>query len=380
MNREGTCHECVVLLTPAGRAAVSTLAARSPRILEILASCFQPMTGRLLREADVRRIVYGRWPSATGESEEVVVSLRTADCVEIHCHGGKVAAEMIARTLVEEGLPRISPSQWLETNSSDSLQGEALHALQGALTERCAGILMCQLRGALRDEVDLILEQLVAGQTAQAKKALEHLDASSLLGLHLTKPWRVVVAGQPNVGKSSLVNALLGYDRAIVFDRPGTTRDLVSATTALDGWPVELVDTAGLRVSADVIEQQGVARAQQIMDEADVVLQVIDATSRRDPDDWALSTAKRLVVCNKCDLVGPPEATTDDTDDIRTSALTGEGVDRLISQLVSQLVPEIPSPGQPILFTARQRDVVRHALDALQLADVPQAMVILRQL
>ena len=372
-----TVAEFVVLLTPAGRAAVSTLAAGSPRILEILASCFQPMIGRSLTAADAQRIVYGRWPAATGESEEVVVSLRSADCVEVHCHGGKAAAEMIAETLVAQGLSRIAPHQWLEMKTSDTLEHEALTALQGVLTERCAGILMSQLRGALRKELDAILAQLAEQQDAQAKESLERLDASSKLGLHLTKPYRVVVAGKPNVGKSSLVNALLGYDRAIVFDQPGTTRDVVSATTALDGWPVELVDTAGLRVTTDVIEQQGVARAQQTMDQADMVLHVMDATSRRQPNDLGVPSTRRLVVINKCDLAAPERAS---TEQIRTSALTGEGVDILSSRLVHKLVPRIPSPKQPVLFTVRQVVAVQDALESLRAADFQQAIATLRQL
>ena len=369
--------ECVVLLTPPGRAAVSTLAARSPRILEILSDCFRPAADRALTAEDTQRIIYGRWPSSTGANEEVVVSLRAQDVVEIHCHGGQAAADMIAQTLVEQGLLRISPSEWLEGTACDLLQTEILTALHKVQTERGAGILMSQLRGRLRQELKSILTQLDDRQMDRAADALERLEASSNVGLHLTKPWRVVVAGKPNVGKSSLVNALLGYDRAIVFDQPGTTRDIVSATTAFDGWPIELVDTAGLRVSGDVIEQQGAARAQQIMDEADVVLHVMDATSGEEPKTLQMASTEQLVILNKCDLTTPVEAT---MHSIRTSALTGEGVDQLVSQLVRILVPQIPAADQPVLFTKRQVVAVRSALESLQAANFERARAVLQPL
>src|SRR6185503_7750192 len=123
------------------------------------------------------------------------------------------------------------------------------------------------------------------------------LLALAEVGLHLTTPWRVVFAGPPNVGKSSLVNALLGYPRAIVYDQPGTTRDVLTASTAFDGWPFELRDTAGLRdgISLDSVEVEGVARARAQIATADLVVFVHDRSAGLDRQFAQPRTARRVL-------------------------------------------------------------------------------------
>ena len=117
-----------------------------------------------------------------------------------------------------------------------------------------------------------------------AESSIEMLQFRDL-GLHLTTPWRVVLAGAPNVGKSSLMNAIAGYQRAIVSPTPGTTRDVVTVTTAIDGWPVQLADTAGLRETQDELESAGVALADAAIGEADLVIVVSDASADSDVDE-----------------------------------------------------------------------------------------------
>ncbi len=127
--------------------------------------------------------------------------------------------------------------------------------------------------------------------------------ARAPLGLHLTKPWQIVIAGPPNVGKSSLLNAFVGYQRAIVFDQPGTTRDVVTAATAIDGWPVQVSDTAGLRSSADPLETAGADSAAQQARAADCLLLVFDASQHWTAGNQQLIDAwpQAVVVGNKCD-------------------------------------------------------------------------------
>src|SRR5690606_16577637 len=116
----------------------------------------------------------------------------------------------------------------------------------------------------LQREIDAIGDEIAAGgedvpaRFEEARRRLAALVDRAPLGLHLTRPWHVALAGAPNVGKSSLLNAVLGYGRAIVFDQPGTTRDVLDAVTAIDGWPVRLTDGAGLRESVDALEAAGV--------------------------------------------------------------------------------------------------------------------------
>src|SRR5262249_36933342 len=157
---------------------------------------------------------------------------------------------------------------------------------------------------------------------------------------------QVVIAGRPNVGKSSLINALVGYQRAIVFDQPGTTRDVVTASTVIDGWPISLSDTAGLHGTNDQLEAAGIELARARLAQADLVIWVLDATAasgelleelQRQINELGLRLPnKRLVVLNKIDRApgrSVPEGV------IATSATDGGGVEKLLAEISSALVP-----------------------------------------
>ena len=168
------------------------------------------------------------------------------------------------------------------------------------------------------------------------------------LGRRLTTPWRVAVAGPPNVGKSSLVNALAGYQRSIVAPTPGTTRDVATTRLAIDGWPVELADTAGVRDATDMLEMQGVRMAREATAAADLCLWVLDASAQ--PVWPELQGAVQLVV-NKIDLPAawaPDEA----AGAVRVSARTGRGMADLCAALSRRLVPDPPPAGSAVPFTA----------------------------
>src|SRR5439155_7912555 len=126
-------------------------------------------------------------------------------------------------------------------------------------------ILLDQFAGSLEGSLRKVLDCLEGKDIQQACRLLQGLHAQARIGRHLTQPFRVAVAGAPNVGKSSLVNALAGYSRTIISPTPGTTRDLLTVPIALDGWPVELIDTAGLRAAVEPLEQQGIERADRAL-------------------------------------------------------------------------------------------------------------------
>jgi len=189
-------------------------------------------------------------------------------------------------------------------------------------------------------------------------KLIDELLQRADLGLHLKKPWRVVIGGRPNVGKSSLMNALVGYERVIIHPASGTTRDAVAVTTAMDGWPVELCDTAGLRSSGDPLEVAAVERANRQLGEADLVVLVFDESQPWSEADDALLRAwpEALVVHNKSDLAPgggrrPPGTA--------TSALRGEGIETLTAEIVRRLVPQPLPPGAAVPFTEDQIERLR---------------------
>ncbi len=175
-----------------------------------------------------------------------------------------------------------------------------------------------------------------------------------------------MLAGPPNVGKSSLINALLGFQRAIVFDQPGTTRDVLTTRTAIDGWPVVLADTAGLRLATDDVEGQGITRAWEALRGADCVVAVMEVGQDR---AWpaAAFAEDALHVLNKVDVVA--DRSTLPQGPILTSAVTGLGLDELLAAISQQLVPQPPPAGGAVIFTARQRARLEQALAACQRPD-----------
>src|SRR5205814_566998 len=161
----------------------------------------------------------------------------------------------------------------------DAARSAAAAELVRAPTTRTAAVLLDQYHGAFERALQIAQAALEQQDLDAATRLLNELAEHAPLGRHLTTPWRVVVAGAPNVGKSSLVNALAGFQRSVVAATPGTTRDVVTTLIAVDGWPVELADTAGLRLGAGSLEAKGIEMARSAAAAADLCLWVLDASA-----------------------------------------------------------------------------------------------------
>lgn len=361
----------VVELTPPGRGAVAVVLAAGPVALHAVGAHFLANSGRQLNDLPRQRIAVGRWGGLEGE--ELVVCRRSADQVEIHCHGGIAAVRAVIDALVANGCCEIDWRAWLHCSSrvspklgtetrSDATTREAHIALANTVTARAAAILVDQLNGALSATIHEILALIEKHDWPRAASLADQLWAWRAVGLHLSAPWRVVFAGPPNVGKSSLMNALAGFERAIVSPDPGTTRDIITLSTAIDGWPVQLTDTAGLRESTEEIESAGVALAIRALDSADLVVLVEDATQPLPPDVRLLPPLRSplIRVRNKIDLLLNSRIAPGDTRDsvpfaaIETCALDGFGIAALADAIGNQLVPNPPQPGAAVPFTKAQ--------------------------
>jgi tRNA modification GTPase len=341
------------LLTPPGRGAVATIAVRGDLTLfDESPALFLAASGRVVSSQLLNRVSFGHWGHDV--PEDVVVCRISADEVEIHCHGGSAAVRRVLNDLAQRGC-RIISWQDFAAAGRDRIDVECTVALTQATTLRTARILLGQRTGLLRSAIaelrQLPLDEVVARTT-------EMLSWSEF-GRHLTEPWQVVLCGLPNVGKSSLINALLGYSRSIVFDEPGTTRDVVTGQTAFDGWPVELSDTAGLREGADELESEGVSRARRRADEADLIVLVFDQSRPVHADETELLRRwpQSLRAANKRDLQDAWQVA-DVGGAIAVSAVTQEGLADLMRAIVSRLVPHVPPAGTPIPIMPRQVAVI----------------------
>lgn len=356
------------ILTSPGRGAVASIAVWGERAASIVDELFSHVAGGRLVDAALGRILFGQWRAS---GEEVVVCRRAADEIEIHCHGGQAAVQAILASLAELGCQQVPWTRWTDRQAARPLAAEALEALARATTLRCAGILLDQFGGALEQELNWcagLFESPCETDWQQASDRLIGLAERYQLGKHLMAPFTVVIAGKPNVGKSSLVNALAGYERSIVFNQPGTTRDVVALRTAIAGWPVEVSDTAGLRVAASALEAAGVRLAGERMSAADLVLLVFDASQAWQPDDDDLAAAwpNAVVAYNKGDLSRPPSNA---PSGLVISAQTGHAIDTLLEVIAGRLVPEPPPAGAPIPFTVAQEQTIRESLESFDRGD-----------
>jgi tRNA modification GTPase len=327
------------------------LTVEGPAALATIGPLVRLRSGKSLASAASGRPVAAHFDLGTAAPEEVVVHRRSDQAVEIHCHGGPAVVEAIVEALAAQGCRSVDWRQWLDENGTDPLQAAAHVALASAKTLRTAAILLDQYDGALRGAVNGLTELLDRGRYQEAQEQLAGLLKWAPLGLHLTRPWKVVLVGRPNVGKSSLINALAGYGRSIVYQTPGTTRDVVRTTIAIDGVPLEIADTAGLRwVAEDPLEQAGVERTLAELAGADLIVLVVDRSRPPSDEEDALLDrhAEALVAVNKCDLPPgrPPQPAA-----MEASARTGEGIETLGQAVVSRLVPRWPAAGTAAPFT-----------------------------
>lgn len=365
------------------------IAVRGPAAHRCVRECFAPATEMPAPTFAVDAIRYGRWlgprDQRTGRSgEAVVVVAPSDDSVEVHCHGGRAAVAAILQDLAAAGAATVDADAF-QIAASES--AEITRIVAHTSTARTAAIALDQSRGAMKRLAAALRTLLAAGKLDQARAQVAEVLRREPLGAHLGEPWKVILAGPPNVGKSSLLNALLGYRRAITFATPGTTRDIVSADSAIDGWPVRLSDTAGVRFTDAPLEAEGVRRAGAALEGADLVLLVIDsqagltATHR---EILARTSAPCLFVWNKSDLAQPTALAAgmgaarsatgtvgagEPVASFAVSATCGSGLPELEAGISRALVPLPPAAGDPVPITAEQRTALRRAAEAVTVAE-----------
>lgn len=349
------------VVTAPGRSAIATVIVHGTDAITVVNKLFQPVRKSKLSPEQIGKVIYGHWLVDGEPSEDLIVSPKAKDCCEIHCHGGETASSMIARSLEQHGVVKLSPFELASRMHDDPLQADLELTLSKAKTPRIVRMLLNQIQ--LQPE---FWQQLRTYADQGNNEAIEQMASDFRkwegLGLRLTSEWQVTLCGAPNVGKSSLINAMLGFERAIVHSEAGTTRDALDELTAIDGWPIRIYDTAGVRSSQDDIEMQGVSLTHQVVEKSDLVMLVLDA-SQADPLAILnrLNVQPDLILANKSDL----HHIEDSNVDLHLSAKTGEGIPELLKKITRTLIPELPEPQTPIPVSTFQLEHLNTLIESL---------------
>ena len=349
-------HGSARQLTATGRSAIAVIQLTGDLSqLDSPSPLFRAANHKRVDEQSIDAVCFGVW----GEPGEDVVLCHTgADSVEVTCHGGSAAVARILEDAAGRGFvtvpvvwalahAEVSPSE--KRGLKPTLQD--MEPLTQARTQRTAEILLEQASLWPQFLADLNLRP-----REEALRWIDEVLAWAEFGRHLSLPWSVVLCGRPNVGKSSLMNALAGFTRSIVSEQAGTTRDRVTLETAIDGWPVRITDTAGVRETSDSIERAGVEQTRSAIDEADLAVIVLDPSEPlQDADRQLLSVParRRLVVAHKSDLPRAIDAEWP-AGSLEVSSVNGQGIEVLLRAISTALVPALPATGQPVPVTAQQ--------------------------
>jgi tRNA modification GTPase len=410
----------VAISTPPGRGGIGVVRLSGGRAREISERLI-----RLARPLEPGRARFGYMlDAASGDSlDEIVVTFFAAphsytsqDVVEIAMHGAPVLLQYALERAIAEGARLAEPGEFTEraflSGRLDLTQAEAVRDLIDASTLQQAKVAAQQLGGALsrtiapvkdrlvaliaaleagvdfaEDDIDTMPAEEIAARLQEIEAPLHELEQSFAYGRLVHDGLRLAIVGRPNVGKSSLFNRLVQRDRAIVTAVPGTTRDLVTERVALEGIPVELIDTAGLREATDEAETMGIVKSREAIAEADLILVVVDATSKLNEEDEptiaAVADRPSLIVLNKCDL-GPVSLADGYTEGaVRTSAVTGAGIAELRAAILTLATRGAPSQETALVTNLRQKQAISDALAGVARAteavsvEIPHEMILL---
>jgi len=406
-----TSDTIVALATPLGVGAIGIVRMSGREAISIASRLFRARSGKRVEEFTSFRLYLGDFlDSVTGHplDEALCVVMRAPrsytreDVVEFHLHGGPLLTRRALELCLREGARMARPGEFTEraffNGRIDLLQAEAVAEMVRARSEKALQLSLRNLKGEWGKEIRAWQRRLLLLQAhiqascdfpdvvdspleawmIQELSLLRELIAKGLEGgkraQALQDGFLVVIAGKPNVGKSSLLNVLLGRNRAIVTPFPGTTRDAIEEVILLEGLPIRFVDTAGIRVSTDPVERIGVEKAHEYLHDADLVIVLFDRSSPFEEGDREIARIVRakphLVVLNKSDL--PPALSREDIapfypqeEIIEISALTGEGKDLLTARLVAMLQAMLGPEENLTLVNARQQEELERIVSLL---------------
>lgn len=398
--------------TSIGRAGLGIVRMTGDETLDILKKVFQGS-----KDFKNRKMNYGHIVDGEKVVDEVLCVYMKAphtytreDVAEIYCHGGVVAVREVLDTLLKNGASLAEPGEFTKraflNGRLDLTQAEAVLDLIDANTSMSYENSMSQLQGALSGEVEDISEELLAVMASTVTEIdfpedendtltdsekidklqpllgrIDSLLKSAKRGKVLRDGIKTLILGRPNVGKSSLLNALLRENRAIVTDIPGTTRDTIEEILDLDGIPLRLIDTAGIRSTEDEVESIGVKKAKEQIESADLILVVLDSSDEFTDEDREILEStegkEKIVIVNKTDLEPKIDLKALDFPYLEMSLVKGEGLEELEDEIKEMFFgAEISASDETYVSNLRHIDHLRKARESLAsaIADLERGM------
>lgn len=399
------------IATAPGEGGIGIIRISGEKSLQVAQSIFKSKSGKMIKDYNARTLIYGTVVDNEKVIDEVLVaymkgpnSYTAEDVIEINCHGGFISVKKILELILSKGVRLAEAGEFTKraflNDRIDLSQAEAIIDVIKSKTDMAHEVAQSQLEGSLakkikdlrmnvtevlahlevsidfaEEDVEEITYQTLEEKALELRNEIKKLYDTAESGKILRDGLKTVIVGKPNVGKSSLLNSILGENRAIVTDIAGTTRDVIEEFVNIKGIPLKIVDTAGIRETEDVVEKIGVEKSRESFSTADLVIMVLDASRKLSEEDMeileSLKNKKTIVLLNKMDLepqieLEKIEEFVNSEDIIKISALKHQGIEELQDKIEAMVYHgSVKNSSNLMITNSRHKDALFKAYESI---------------
>ena len=399
------------IATAPGEGGIGIIRISGEKSLQVAQSIFKSKSGKMIKDYNARTLIYGTIVDGEKVIDEVLVaymkgpnSYTAEDVIEINCHGGFISVKKILELILSKGVRLAEAGEFTKraflNGRIDLSQAEAIIDVIKSKTDMAHEVAQSQLEGSLakkikdlrmnvtevlahlevsidfaEEDVEEITYQTLEEKALELRNEIKKLYDTAESGKILRDGLKTVIVGKPNVGKSSLLNSILGENRAIVTDIAGTTRDVIEEFVNIKGIPLKIVDTAGIRETEDVVEKIGVEKSRESFSTADLVIMVLDASRKLSEEDMeileSLKNKKTIVLLNKMDLepqieLEKIEEFVNSEDIIKISALKHQGIEELQDKIEAMVYHgSVKNSSNLMITNSRHKDALFKAYESI---------------
>lgn len=399
------------IATAPGEGGIGIIRISGEKSLQVAQSIFKSKSGKMIKDYNARTLIYGTVVGNEKVIDEVLVaymkgpnSYTAEDVIEINCHGGFISVKKILELILSKGVRLAEAGEFTKraflNGRIDLSQAEAIIDVIKSKTDMAHEVAQSQLEGSLakkikdlrmnvtevlahlevsidfaEEDVEEITYQTLEEKALELRNEIKKLYDTAESGKILRDGLKTVIVGKPNVGKSSLLNSILGENRAIVTDIAGTTRDVIEEFVNIKGIPLKIVDTAGIRETEDVVEKIGVEKSRESFSTADLVIMVLDASRKLSEEDMeileSLKNKKTIVLLNKMDLepqieLEKIEEFVNSEDIIKVSALKHQGIEELQDKIEAMVYHgSVKNSSNLMITNSRHKDALFKAYESI---------------